>query len=139
MSGDDEEQPASNSAAKLVSNSRFTQWRIGVLQSKIIAIAIRIMRTWWYPKNGISPMRNGQRDSRSQQQRNVTHASTLSKIFVPLCRVASTSSFLSFVRGLCHSSPLGRWSRSRGMLSAKLGDEKGSTRREIEDGGMEMS
>ena len=26
------------------------------LQSRIMAMAMRIMRTWWYPSNGISPV-----------------------------------------------------------------------------------
>ena len=26
-----------------------------LLQSNMMAMAIRIMRTWWYPKNGINP------------------------------------------------------------------------------------
>lgn len=40
------------------------------LQSKIIAIAINIMSTWWYPRNGISP--DGTVSQIPVQSKNVT-------------------------------------------------------------------
>lgn len=54
MRGDDEEHPANRRAVECISNVAL-ELEEGFLQSKMIAIAIRIMRTWWYPRNGISP------------------------------------------------------------------------------------
>jgi len=45
MSGEDEEQPASNSAAVHV--SRFASRRKVYEHRRMIAIAISIMSTWW--------------------------------------------------------------------------------------------
>jgi len=46
MSGEEEEQPASSNAVRRVSQSHL-ETREQDVHSNMIAIAIRIMRTWW--------------------------------------------------------------------------------------------
>jgi hypothetical protein len=54
ITGDEDEQPASKSAVHELAWI-CAQFRGGCLQSNMIAIAMSIMSTWWYPRNGISP------------------------------------------------------------------------------------
>jgi hypothetical protein len=60
MRGDDDEHPANNRAERHVSIT--PPWVKGkrYLQSNMMAIAINIISTWWYPRNGISPIENQQ-------------------------------------------------------------------------------
>ena len=46
ISGEDDEQPARRRAAKIVSKILFGKLQVNI-QRRMIAMAMRIMRTWW--------------------------------------------------------------------------------------------
>ena len=61
ITGEEEEQPARRSATieetvSIESEGRLKRRPLRVYShSNIIAIAINIISTWWYPRNGINP------------------------------------------------------------------------------------
>lgn len=65
MPGEEEEQPANKSAvdeSQLLECSN-TLEKNQCLHSKTIAMAINIMRRWWYPRNGINLLMRNPNDT----------------------------------------------------------------------------
>ena len=96
MRGDADEQPARSSAVE-TSGTRLSRFsKIHNVHSNIIATAMRIMRTWWYPNTGTNPAivvsidlvttrgkLNGMRTPEPRHKSYVRHLSLLSSTALP--------------------------------------------------------
>lgn len=71
------------------------------LQSNMMAIAISIISTWWYPRNGISPIES--LAAVDELHSSETYSSTRPEISVPLRRLLMRDTPL--YDGICHSRP----------------------------------
>ena len=55
INGDEEEQPARRRAGDLLVGVGMDQGKVG-LQSNMTLMAMRIIKMWWYPRNGMNPV-----------------------------------------------------------------------------------